>query len=203
MATGKKVEHISSRRGSGFQLVKGKYNPEDFIIPGQDANGNSMRLYCRVVPLLDRAVDKIVGTKKFPFYTKGDLVRWCVHEGVKVLESLEPANGSVLAQVDAMHAIIRDEMLNHGYTSVFESMSTTIGMHVQANELGEARRLVAMIKSRVEAMDDGYWRRRYLQEMDKRFGYLLHGDKVVGAGMGDHEDRPGESGGFEEPDEEE
>lgn len=193
----KRVEDIAARRDTGFRVVKGKYRPEDFIIPGQDSNGNSMRLYCRTVPLLARAVDKILGSKKFPFYTKGDIVRWCLHEGVKVLESLEPMNGSVLAQVDAMHAIIRDEMLNHGYSAIFEAMSSTIGMHIQAQELGEARRLVSMIKHKVESMDDGYWRKRYLGEMEKRFGYLLHGDTVAGAGMGDHEDRPGEN--FNEP----
>lgn len=201
MAKSDKVSDISARRDVGFKVVKGKYRPEDFLIPGQDSNGNSMRLYCRVVPLLDRAVEKIVGSKKFGFHTKGDLVRWCVNEGVKVLESLEPLQPSVMAQIDAMHTIIRDETLNHGYTAVFESMSNSIGMHIQAQELGEARRMVSMIKSTIDAMGDGYWRKRYTQELDKRFGYLLHGDKVAGAGMGEMEDRTGEK--FEEPDEEE
>lgn len=183
-----------------IRFWSGKYAPESFIIPGQDQNGNSMREYCRVVPLLDRAIDVLVGSKKFPFKSKGDLMRWCLKVGVDSLNEMEPMLGSVTAQVDAIHSILRDEMLNNEFMTVFNSMANTIGMHIQAQELGEARRLVSMIKSKVESMDSGYWRKRYLGEMEKRFGYLLHGDKVAGAGMGEMEDRVEK---FEEPDEEE
>lgn len=175
---------MSRRNVSGGTAPRydSKYRPEDFIIPGQDQNGNSMRLWCRVVPMLDRAIDVIYGSRKFPFKAKGDLIRWCIKVGVDRLEEMEPVHGSVMSQVEAMMGILRDEELNHSFLTLFHTMTATVGMHVSAQATGEARRVVAVMKSQILKMEDGYWRQRYLRELDEKFGYLMNGE---GAGMRD------------------
>lgn len=171
--------------GSPLRFDSNKYRPEDFIIPGQDQNGNSIREFCRVVPLLDRAMDVIQGSRKFPFRTKGDLMRWCIKTGVERLDKMEPIAGSVLAQCEAMLGILRDEELNHAFLTVFHTMVATIGMHVQAQALGEARRVIATMQGQIQRMQDGYWRTRYLKELDDKFGHLMRGHE---AGMGEFMD---------------
>lgn len=171
--------------GSGTKFWQGKYRPEDFIVPGQDNNGNSMRVWCRVQPLLDRAIDKLFASRRFPFMSKGDLIRWCVKIGVDTLENLEPVTGSVLIQAEAMAAMLREEQHQHAFMTVFDTMATTVNMHVQAQALGEARRVVHMMKMQVCRMEEGYWRERYMKEIESRFGYLLSGP---GAGIGESED---------------
>lgn len=180
-ATGGSPAHLPHRA---------KYKPEDFIIPGQDNNGNSMRLWSRVVPMLDRAIDVMFASHRFPFRSKGDLIRWCIKDGVDRLEEMEPVTGSVMAQVDAMIGILRDEELNHGFLTLFQTMTNTIGMHVQAQAEGEARRVIATMQHHIMKMQDGYWRQRYLRELREKFGYLMKGMTV---GMGDFVDGPGEA----------
>jgi hypothetical protein len=157
--------------GTSLRLFRGKYAPEQFIVPGQDQNGNSMRVWCRVVPLLDRAMDVLFSSHKFPFKSKGDLMRWCIKVGVERLEDMEPCVGSVLAQVDAMLLALKDEQMQHSFISIFNTMAETIVM-----------------RSHIERMNDGYWRSRYLAEMETKFGHLMKSSNVRGAGLGDHMD---------------
>ena len=174
------------------QLFRGKYPPEAFIVPGQDQNGNSIREWCRVVPMLDRAMDVIFASRKFPFKSKGDLMRWCIKVGVERLDEMEPVCGSVLVQVDAMMSILRDEELNHAFMTVFNTMSQTVGMHVQAQAIGEARRVVTMMRTQIGKMEDGYWKKRYMKELDTKFSHLLKG--VAGVGLSEHSDQGPDSG---------
>ncbi len=171
--------------------LRSKYPPEHFIVPGQDNNGNSVRIFCRVPPLLDRSLDIIFGSRNFPFKSKGDIVRWCVKFGVDTLERMEPVKGSVTAQVDAMLSVLRDEDANHAFLTLFNTMSHTIGMHIQAQAMGEARRVVHSMRSLILRIENDYWRGRYLRELDEKFGHLL--DKTVaGANMGTYVQGPEE-----------
>lgn len=187
----------SGSGGSLPNLYKDKYKPEEFIIPGQDQNGNSVRLWCRVVPLLDRAIDVLFSSRKFPFKAKGDVMRWCIKVGAERLNEMEPIAGSVLAQVDAMMSVLRDEEHNHAYLTVFNTMQATIGMHIQAQALGEARRVISTMHGMIMKMEDGYWRNRYIKELEAKFGHLLKGNLVEGAGMGTFMDGP-HGGGIDE-----
>lgn len=172
---------------------KGKYDPQQFIIPGQDQNGNSIRVFCRIVPLLDRSLDILFGARKFPFKSKGDMIRWCIKTGVEKLEAMEPVTDSVTAQVDAMMAILADEQAHHEFSTLFQTMATSIGMHIQAQALGEAQRVVSMMQEHVGRMRDGYWKSRYLREIEEKFGYMLKSGNVKGVGLGEAEDH-GDSG---------
>lgn len=188
--------------GSSTGFWRGKYDPQQFIVPGQDQNGNSVRVFCRIVPLLDRSVDIIMGSRKFPFKSKGDLLRWCIKSGVERLEDMEPMQDSVTAQVDAMMTILADEQAHHEFSTLFQTMATTIGMHVQAQAIGEARRVVSLMQQHVGRMRAGYWRDRYSKEISEKFGYLLKSGNVQGVGLGEAEDH-GDSGVVDEGETEE
>lgn len=142
----------------------------------------------------DRQIDIIFGSRKFPFRSKGDLMRWCIKTGVERLEEMEPSRGSVIAQVEAMMTVLRDEQLNHSFLTVFQTMNTTIGMHVAAGADGEARRVIALMRGQIMKMDSGYWRDRYLRELDEKFGRLMTGEGANMAGFVDTVDHADEDG---------
>lgn len=187
ISTGRRRGTSSGGGGRGSSYT-GKYIPDSFIVPGQDNNGNSIREWFRVMPLLDRAMDILLGSKKFPFKNKGDLMRWCVKHGVDTLEEMEPMEGSVTAQVDTMIYILNGESAAHQFMTLFNVMSNTVGEHIQAQALGEARRVISDMTRQIQKIDNEYWRGRYQGELEKRFGYLLKGEMVAGAGLGQHED---------------
>src|SRR5437667_163491 len=86
----------------------GKYKPEDFIVPPNDSKGRGHRFSLSIHPAHNRELDIIVASRKFPFKTNADIMRWCLLRGLKILESLE-AVPSVSGQVEAMMVTLGDE----------------------------------------------------------------------------------------------
>jgi hypothetical protein len=150
-----------------------KYDPADFIIPARDNKGESVRVWNRIQPGHERALSTILQSKKFPFKTQGDVMRWCLHVGLKRLEKME-AIPSVTQQVDAMMTMLRDEEFQLEFQAFIQFSTHIINRHMSEGSHGEARRLVAQLKSRIEGMPDGYWRTKYLKAVDTSFGHLLN-----------------------------
>lgn len=152
-----------------------KYDPADFIIPAHDTKGHSERLWFRCQPGHDRMADVIVGSKRFPFRTKGDLIRWCLHVGLAKLEALE-GGPSVNHQVDAIMVVVRDSMFQQEFQAMFESLQAAVNQHMVAGADGAARRLIAQVRAHIERMPkDDDWRERYLKELSGKFGHMLKG----------------------------
>jgi hypothetical protein len=158
------------------------YDPADFVIPAQDHQGHSERLYCRVQPLHDRQVDKVVSSKQFPFRTKGDVMRWCVVRGLKLLETLEPvAVRGFMQQADAIDEMLKDEIYMQEYMQMFEKLQKVVSQHMSMGAQGEATRLIAQTKFRLEQIEgEPHWRQKCLAELDRRFGHML---KQRGVGL--------------------
>ena len=148
-----------------------KYDPADFIIVAQDAKGHSERVGFRISPADDRALDTILASKKFPFRTKGDIMRWGVHVAIRRLERMEDVP-SVTQQVDATMLILRDEMFNHEFMATFEALGRVIQQHLAGGANGEARRLVTLVKDKIQKMPDGHWRDKYLSTLEERYGHI-------------------------------
>ena len=151
----------------------GLLSESDFITPAQDAKGHSERVWCRIQPGHDRQADTILRSKRFPFRTKGDLVRWSLVRGMAVLLAIDETIPSVLVQVDSMLDILRDEAFQQDYLIVFDTMGRVIAKHIEMRALGEARRLVAIMQHKIRLMPEGYWRDKYEADLMQRFGYLL------------------------------
>lgn len=168
------------------------WNPADFIISGSDHQGHSERIYCRVQPQHARAMNVIYKAGKFPFRTEGDLFRWCVVRGLKVLDKLDPMPG-FLGAADAITEILRQEQYLQEFMAMFGKMETVINAHMAAGAPKEARRLLATVLQQVRAIEDNgdYWKRKCEAEVVRRFGHLMEGASGSGKGRA----RLNESGG--------
>ena len=109
--TGKKKTH--TYRGTGeWGKTNGEavgdraltFDPGYFVVPAQDHNGHSVRVWCRVQPTVDHEIDKVVESKAFPFRVKGDFVRWCIWEGVKRIQKMKPVPGSLIVVAESIMA---------------------------------------------------------------------------------------------------
>lgn len=190
---------MSSRGGNADRAsFSDKYAPEDFIVPAQDTKGQSARLWARVQPDYDRQLDVIVGQRRFPFQTKGDVVRWALKEGLKRLAKMEPV-GMMVNQMDAVDELIRSARFRHEFVQRFNDLSATVQMCMADNELGEARRLIITIRRKLESAETGsqvdeHWKKRYLKTLDEKFGHIIEGTKgakLRGVTNGDNGDRRG------------
>lgn len=160
--------------GGWSNEVDSGYNPADFIIPGSDHQGHSERVYCRVQPQHARLMSKILNAKKFPFRTMGDLQRWCIVRGLKVLDRIEPMPG-FMGMADAINEVLRQETYLQEFNQMFNTMSGVIQSHIAAGATGEARRLLSIVLQHISKIDEHYWRKKAEEEVKTRFSHLLEG----------------------------
>lgn len=159
--------------------LDGDYNPADFIIPASDHQGHSERLYFRAQPQHERALSVIMKSRKFPFRTSGDMLRWSFVRGLKVLNHLDPMPG-FLGAADAIGEILKQEIYLQEFMHLFGTMEKVIQSHIAAGAGGEARRLLSVVLAQLEKIDEPYWKKKAQKEVRQRFGHLLEskGDKV-------------------------
>lgn len=167
--------------GGYIDQIDGDYNPADFVIPASDHQGHSERAYCRLQPQHHRAMGVIVGQRKFPFRTDGDLMRWAIVRGLKVLNMLEPMPG-FMGAADAITEILKQEMYLQELTAMFAKMESVMAVHIANGAHGEARKLLTTILTQVRAIDEPYWKRKCEDDVMKRFGHLLEGSTGRGKG---------------------
>lgn len=168
----------------------------EFLVPGRDGNGVSARIWCNVVPAINRMMDGILTTGRFPFRSKGDIMRWCMKIGLDRLAFMTPEVGDLSTEVNAVINLLQRELHRQEFATIFHSMTLMVDAHSNAGELDEARDLVREIYGLLSQITNERWRGKYLTEINSKFGHLMSGP---GAGMGsfseiDEEDGEGEGG---------
>jgi len=163
-----------------------KYAPEDFICAPADSRGVSYRLTFRVMPDIEKSLDQIVASNRFPFTTRGDVLRWCTREGLRALGNMEPVT-SVTKRIDLISQVLAEENAHAEFMHIFTALEESINKYLADQAPDQAMRVIALTKHNFQMMPEGHWRDRYLKELDKRFGPLMgaKGVPLKGAtGMG-------------------
>lgn len=166
--------------GDGVPIPK-KYDPADFIVAPADTRGVSYRLTFRVAPDMEKAIDQIIASNRFPFTTRGDFLRWASREGIREIDKMEPVT-SVSKRIDMLSSILNEESAHADFMHIFDHLEQTVNRYLADQIPDQAIRVIALAKHQFGEMPEGYWRDRYLTTLEKRFGYLLAG-KVGGVGL--------------------
>jgi len=153
------------------------YDPREFIVPAEDSKGHSSRAWFRLQSGHDRQLDIVLKSRRFGYRTKGDIIRHAVVRHLRWLDSLE-AIPSVTAQVDAVQEVLRDHLFQQEFVGTFNMIGNVVNMHLSLGAPDEAAKLVASLKAHLELMPDGFWKEKYLAEIDSRYGRLLEGKGV-------------------------
>jgi len=152
---------------------------DPYLIPPTDVKGHSAQIVCHVQPGHARMVEVILASKQFPFATKGDVMRWCLHYGLEQLVSLSKEDSvahSQFAQVRAVVELIKQEAAHHEFLTTFSLLKRVIEQHISVGAVTEAQRLVAQLEHTMSRMPDGYWRTRYIAELQAQWSYLTNAD---------------------------
>ena len=157
-----------------------KYDPSDFIVAPSDGKGVSYRLTFRVPPDLEKGLDQILASNKFPFTTRGDILRYATHRTIRDLEQMEQGVASVSKRVDILTTLLNEEASHSEFMTVFNHLEESVSRYLADQAHDQATRIIAMTKYQFEGMPEGHWRDRYLSELQKRFGHLMG---TVGVGL--------------------
>lgn len=162
-------------------------NSSDFRIPASDLRGHSTPQYFRMPGGLMYQVAIILESKKFPYKMKGELFRHAILRHLKWLATLKPVR-SVLAEAEAIMDILREEENAEMFKGVFDKLGSRIAVFLGSGEKGEALRLVRLIQNRLINMEDGYWKTRYMNELEEEYGFLLENATKANLGVDEEED---------------
>lgn len=149
-----------------------QYDPASFNVAPADNKGVSYRLTFRVPPDMEKSIDAIIASHRFPFQTRGDVLRWTTLKGCRELEKMEGVP-SVTKRVDILSNLLNEESAHSEFMSIFNHLEESVARYMADEAPDQATRVVAMAKYQFEAMPDGHWRSRYLEELNKRFSHLL------------------------------
>jgi hypothetical protein len=155
--------------GSGPVL---KYDHSYFTVPAQDHKGHSVRLWCRVQPLIDHEIEAIMQSHNWPFKTKGDFVRWAIWEGVKRVEKMAPVPGSMIVVAEAIMASCRASAQWLAFKSSVDTTEQVVRALLESGNDTEAYKLLSNLKSQVMMLEEASWRDQWLGEFQKRFGHI-------------------------------
>lgn len=172
-----------------------KDDPGNYIIPAQDHHGHTARIACRVQPTVERQIDVVVQSKKFPFRGEGDFMRWAVWEGLKEIEKRSDCPNNFLLMAENNIALARDAVYWHTFQTSLDTLQKTVEMHISSGSEGEALGLLADAKANALKMEEDVWREKYLKEMERRFGHIWERFKGKRATLGWEEEGEGEGKG--------
>jgi hypothetical protein len=171
--------HLVPLDTEGSPVPQDKYDPADFFVAPSDGKGVSYRLTFRVPPDMEKSLDQIVASNRFPFGTRGDVLRWAVQEGIRKLESMEPVS-SVTKRIDILSNLMNEDRAHSEFMSTFTQLEDQVNRYLAEQSQEQAIRVIALTKHHFEQMPDGYWRDRYLAELKKRFGSYLNSKPGIG-----------------------
>ena len=159
-----------------------QYDPADFLVAPSDARGISYRLSFRVAPDFARAIDQILSSNRFPVSSRGDVLRFCTREGIRIFETLEPVI-SVSKRIDMLSMILTEEKSHAEFISIFDQLQETINMYIADQAPEQAVRVVLLARHQFDMMPTGHWRDKYLHEIHKRYADLLASASGTGSGV--------------------
>src|ERR1700747_1765454 len=165
----------------------GKYDPSEFLIPSSDQNGRSLRIALRVPHLLNRAIEDLRKSCKFPFETRAEIIVWCVYDGLRKLQSMEPCV-SVTPLLEIAVMLARMDFDLKRFQEFFAKLDSAILRLCNSGyQTPTARRVVKAIEELVLCMPSSRDRHWFLQELRRRWGHLLIGstEQPTVTGTGD------------------
>ena len=155
------------------QINNGEPKPEDFRVPASDTHGHATGMTFRIQPGHERQLRSASNSGLFPYRTIGDVLRHAVKRHLDWLDTLSPVP-SVTKEVDNILEIIREDEFRADYKHVLEALGRNIAQSLVAGEVDRARAMIIRIRSGVENMPEGYWRDKYMGEINNKYGYLLN-----------------------------
>lgn len=158
--------------GSDSSTTTTRYDPSHFIVPAGDSHGHSVREWCRVNPVVDHELDAIVTSKKFPFRTKGDLMRWAIWEGIKKLEKMETVPNSMVNVAEVMLEAARQATLWAQFKATLDAVENSVKLYMNSGNEAEALKLLSRCKAEAMKIPEDMWRNQFLEDMKKRFGHV-------------------------------
>lgn len=147
---------------------------DEFIVPGRDDKGGQATITVNIPPALDRQLEILISSHRFPYATKRDLVRHAVLRHVGWLVSIRAhLPRHFLAFAESSIEICRDDEMSLKMETVFTMLEQRIAEHLENGDHSEATRLASTVNQKLRELNPSSWVRRFAERFFRRFGSYL------------------------------
>ena len=143
---------------------------DQFVIAARDERGLSIHVNLYIPPYMERNIDVILRSGRFPYLRKSDLIRHAIYRHLYWLMGLRHSIPKhILPALDAVLEVCRDEEISTRMEEVFYKIDGRVSGHLSKGDHGEVVRMLNTIKSRMEGVKDSPWVRRYREHFSKQW----------------------------------
>lgn len=160
----------SDADSTAFEIPK--YSESDYLFPATDSMGQSARLQCKAQPTIAREIQSVVHSRRFPFRTDSDVIRWCVYTGLAELAKREPSTG-FLAKAWAEVEVLRDQQYWSAQQEMMRHLDEAVKRCMQAGQYGEARQLVLKTLANLNSLEKSSWNEQTIEEIRQRHRHII------------------------------
>lgn len=151
----------------------GKFTNEPRLHPASDDKGHNAKLQVRVNPDWVHQVDIVVKSHKFPYVSRGELIRDAVYRHFIWLEEFTMPRDSILQKIQSMVDMLEEEKIQQGFEKVLKNLENRVAYFSQKNAIKEAVRCVLRVLGYVDEMQDGHWKEQFSKEIKERYSGLI------------------------------
>lgn len=161
------------------------YRDGEFLCPGQDDRGGSVRVSFRCPPVMERQLEVVRDNHRFPYKTTSDIIRHAVYRHVQWLQRMEPdMPRHILAGLDAVMEVCRDAVMRGQIEETFQQMNKLIERNLADGNKPEALRLMTVSKQKITMMPDSMWKKKWMDNFNRLYSHHLmpSSDEQTGSG---------------------
>ena len=160
---------------------RSSYNPQpeeiddadaEFAVPSMDNDGESRKSIFRHSRLWDRMFSEIIASKKFPFKTKSDIIRYFCRRGFKWLAVQEP-QVSCWAQNELEIELLNRDSSHAKLAIMFDKLKEQVNNSILRGHQGDAVRLLQLSQETIQQMPDTQLRDSYMIRFNEEWGGVL------------------------------
>ena len=153
---------------------------DTFVVPARDDKGVSVPIQVRMPPYLERQIDILVASRRFPYLKAADLIR---HAIVRHCHFLIDIRHSIPRHITPTLQTVLDALRDADFAiqaqAAYRHMDTTINDLMSTGNKVEAVRLYVRVRSRVQEAAECQWRNDFLAELDKKYAHLISARPMV------------------------
>jgi hypothetical protein len=163
---------------------------DTFVIPARDDKGahTSVRFECP--PSLYRQVQIILKSNRFPYLDVGHFMRHAMYSHIRWLVSIRYSlPRQMIIQLEAMMEVCREYEFRVQAIAAMEMVDKSIETCLNRMEIGEAVRLLNLMKDKLKDVPDSPKKRHILKELLLRYGYIFGDEGEVRQGTPEEMER--------------
>jgi hypothetical protein len=146
---------------------------DSFVVPARDEKGQQVPVHFHMPPYMERQVQIIVRSMRFPYSRPADFIRHAVNRHIQWTVGIRQSIPKhMVPALEAILEVCRDNELRMAVENALERIEMQVQAHIQEGESAEAYRLLALVRGKLDGIQDSTRIRKFKRELDAKYGHL-------------------------------